>query len=131
MDHLDFTDGWNRRAMYDGATSDPSAGSGLAAGRLTVTVFREDRIKIEFKGRRAGSALRVHEAIKARPILSMPAMPEICRTTGLSFPAASSAMELLVDMALARELTGKRRNRLFVYDQYLGILNEGTALPPA
>jgi hypothetical protein len=58
-------------------------------------------------------------------------MPAICRTTGLSFPAASSAMELLVDMALARELTGKRRNRLFVYDQYLGMLNEGTALPSA
>jgi Fic family protein len=93
-----------------------------------ATLFRDDRTKIESKGRRAGSALRVHEAIKARPILSM---PEICRTTGLSFPAASSAMELLVDMSLTRELTGKRRNRLFVYDQYLGILNEGTALPPA
>lgn len=35
-----------------------------------------------------------------------------------------------MDMALARELTGKRRNRLFVYDRYLGILNEGTAPPP-
>ena len=93
-----------------------------------ATLFRDDRTKIETKGRRAGSALRVHEAIKARPILSM---SEICRMTGLSFPAASSAMELLVDMTLTRELTGKRRNRLFVYDQYLGILNEGTALPPA
>lgn len=92
------------------------------------TLFRDDRTKIESQGRRAGSALRVHEAIKARPILSM---PEICRTTGLSFPAASSAMQLLVDTAVARELTGKRRNRLFVYDRYLGILNEGTALPPA
>lgn len=104
-----------------------AAGAVDTAQRL-ATLFRDDRTKIESKGRRAGSALRVHEAIKARPILSM---PEICRTTGLSFPAASSAMELLVDMALARELTGKRRNRLFVYDQYLSILNEGTALPPA
>jgi hypothetical protein len=25
-----------------------------------------------------------------------------------------------------RELTGRRRNRLFVYDRYLAILNEGT-----
>lgn len=104
-----------------------AAGAVDTAQRL-ATLFRDDRTKIESKGRRAGSALRVHEAIKARPILSM---PEICRTTGLSFPAASSAMELMVDMALTRELTGKRRNRLFVYDQYLGILNEGTALPPA
>jgi Fic family protein len=104
-----------------------AAGAVDTAQRI-ASLFRDDRTKIESKGRRAGSALRVHEAIKARPILSM---PEICRTTGLSFPAASSAMELLVDMALARELTGKRRNRLFVYDQYLSILNEGTALPPA
>lgn len=100
-----------------------AAGSVDTAQRL-ATLFRDDRTKIESKGRRAGSALRVHESIKARPILSM---PEICRTTGLSFPAASSAMELLVDMGLARELTGRRRNRLFVYEQYLRILNEGTA----
>ena len=26
---------------------------------------------------------------------------------------------------LARKLTGQRRNRVFVYDAYLGILNEG------
>jgi len=104
-----------------------AAGAVDTAQRLS-TLFRDDRTKIESQGRRAGSALRVHEAIKARPILSM---PEICRTTGLSFPAASSAMQLLVDTAVARELTGKRRNRLFVYDRYLGILNEGTALPPA
>jgi len=86
-------------------------------------IFREHRAAIETKGRRAGSALRVHEALKARPILSM---PEICHTTGLSFPAASSAMDLLVEMKIARELTGKRRNRLFIYDRYLAVLNEGT-----
>jgi Fic family protein len=88
-----------------------------------AAMFQADRSRIETQGRRAGSALRVHEAIKARPISSM---QEVCRTTGLSFPAASSAMELLVDLAIARELTGKRRNRLFVYDRYLKTLNEGT-----
>jgi hypothetical protein len=35
-------------------------------------------------------------------------------------------MQLLADQGLARELTGKRRNRLYVYDQYLTILSEGT-----
>lgn len=28
-------------------------------------------------------------------------------------------------MGIARELTGQRRNRVFVYDAYLSILNEG------
>jgi hypothetical protein len=89
-------------------------------------MFGVDRARIEPTGRRAGSVLRVHEALKARPISSM---TKVCRTTGLSFPAVSSAMDLLVEMRIARELTGKRRNRLFVYDGYLAILNEGTEVP--
>jgi hypothetical protein len=35
-------------------------------------------------------------------------------------------MELLVEMGLARELTGKKRNRVFVYAEYLSALSEGT-----
>jgi hypothetical protein len=89
-------------------------------------MFLLDRSSIEKQGRRAGSALRVHDGIKTRPISSM---QEVCRTTGLSFPAASSAMDLLVELKIARELTGKRRNRLFAYDRYLKILNEGTETP--
>jgi len=97
-------------------------GAVVTAQRL-ATMFRDDRVRIEASGRRAGSALRVHDALKARPLLSM---SEVSRTTSLSFPAASSAMDLLIELGVARELTGKRRNRLFVYDRYLATLNEGT-----
>jgi hypothetical protein len=44
----------------------------------------------------------------------------------LSFPAATSGMRMLADLGIARELTGRRRNRVFAYDRYLAILNEGT-----
>ena len=54
---------------------------------------------------------------------------EVRRTTGLSFPAASSGMELLVEVGIARELTGKRRNRAFVYDRYLATLSRGMEPP--
>jgi Fic family protein len=89
-------------------------------------MFRTDRARVESAGRRAGSGLRVHEALKARPIQSV---TSVCDVTRLSFPAVSSAMGLLVELGIARELTGKRRNRLFVYDRYLAILNEGTETP--
>ena len=99
-----------------------SDGAVSTAERL-AELFRADRSRIESVGRRAGSALRVIEALKARPIQSMPG---VCDLTGLSFPAVSSAMELLVELRIVHEHTGKRRNRLFVYDHYLAILNEGT-----
>ena len=100
-------------------------GAVSTAGRLT-TLFREDREKISARGRKAGSAMRVHDVLKARPITSM---QEVSRMTGLSFPTASSSMGLLTEIGIARELTGRRRNRVFAYDGYLGVLNEGTEKP--
>lgn len=109
-------------AFFLDGVKQTAEGAVSTAHRL-AEMFRADRLQIEASGRRAGSALRVHEGLKARPILSM---AEICRSTGLSFPTSSSAMDLLIELQIARELTGKRRNRLFVYDRYLTILNEGT-----
>jgi Fic family protein len=103
-----------------------TAEGAVSTAQELAKMFFVDRSNIEKRGRRAGSALRVHDGLKGRPISSM---PEICRSTGLSFPAASSAMELLVELKIARELTGKRRNRLFAYDRYLTILNKGTEPP--
>lgn len=103
-----------------------TAEGAVETAQRVATMFRNDRARIEPTGRRAGSALRVHEALKARPILSLPAIRD---RTGLSFPAASSAIDLLAEIGMVRELTGKRRNRLFVYDRYLAILNEGAEAP--
>ena len=103
-----------------------TATGAVSAAQRIARMFQEDRGHIETTGRRAGSLLRLHEALKARPIISL---SEVCKRATLSFPAASSAMEFLVKRGIAREITGKRRNRLFVYDQYLYILNEGTEAP--
>ena len=103
-----------------------TAEGAVAGARRLSEMFTSDRAAIEQQGRRAGSLLRVHEALVARPILSL---SEIRKRTTLAFATASSAMEWLVDHGIAREITGKRRDRLFVYDQYLSILSEGTEVP--
>ena len=101
-------------------------GAVSTAQRLTQ-MFQMDRNRIQkVAGRRVGSTLRIHQALKAQAILSIPAA---CRFTQLSFKAAASAMELLTVHGIAREITGKRRDRVFVYDQYLSIINEGTEIP--
>ena len=97
-------------------------GAVTTAQRL-VELFNTDEVKIQKSGRAAGSALRVHTALRERPILSL---PDTCLRTGLSFPAATNGMALLTKLQIVRELTGRQRNRLFVYDRYLQILSEGT-----
>jgi Fic family protein len=97
-------------------------GAVATAGDL-VRLFEEDRGRIQASGRRAGSALRLHEAFKARPLVTL---TEVVSRSGLSFPAASSAMDELVAMGIATELTGKKRNRVFAYSRYLATLGAGT-----
>ena len=106
------------RATADGAVS---------TSRRLSALFHADRAAIQQRcGRRAGSALRVYAALTAQPMLSLPAASA---RTGLAFRTAATAMERLAEQGIAREITGKRRGRVFVHDRYLDILNEGTELP--
>lgn len=127
LNHVRRTGDWETWLMFflEGVKS-MAEGAVSTAQRLS-RMFDNDRNKVqEWGGRRTGSALRLHAALKSQPILSLPAA---CRNTSLSFPTTSAAMELLARNGIAREITGKRRNRLFAYDQYLSILNEGTETP--
>ena len=101
-----------------------TADGAVATVERLNAMFRHDRNRIEaVAGRKAGSALRVHEALKSQMLLSLRAARLV---TSLSFNATASAMDLLVSLGIAREITGKLRNRLYVYDEYLTMLNEGT-----
>jgi len=100
-----------------------TAESAVGTARRLVEVFAADRELIQGQGRRAGSALRVWEALTSRPVLTL---PRAAQRTGLSFPGASDGMKLLGELGIVRELTGKKRNRAYAYDRYLALLAEGT-----
>jgi Fic family protein len=100
-----------------------TADGAVTTARRLVALFDEDRTRVQGRGRRAGSALRVHDALKARPLATL---QDVARRADLSFPAAAAGMAVLVELGIGRELTGKRRNRVFVYDRYLALLGEGT-----
>ena len=94
----------------------------VETARRLVALFDEDSRRLEQSGRSAANALRVLAALRQRPILSL---PQLCQLTAMTFPTANKTMAMLVETGIARELTGQRRNRIFSYDAYLTILNEG------
>lgn len=86
-------------------------------------LFEVDRKKIRLVGRKAASGLAVHEYLQAHPLTKIgPA----ARDLKLSIPTVTSALETLTKLKIAKESTGKRRDRLFAYPRYLHILSEGT-----
>lgn len=100
-----------------------TADAAVDTTKRLMTLFDKDRQEIQKAGRKANSALRVHDALKARPVHRL---QDIADATDLSFPAATAGMNLLTDLKVASEVTGKQRNRVFVYADYLSVLNEGT-----
>jgi len=99
-----------------------TAESAVSAARSLVDLFEKDRQLIQAKGS-TGSALQIHHALQGRPITSI---SRVAKETGLSVPTVGSALQVLCELGIARELTGKRRNRLYGYDRYIQILSEGT-----
>lgn len=86
-------------------------------------LFEADRKKIRAMGRKAASSLAVHEYLQAHPLTKIgPAAKDL----KLSIPTVTSALETLTKLKIAKESTGKRRDRLFAYSRYLHIVSEGT-----
>ena len=100
-----------------------TADGAFATALRLAAMFREDKARISALGRQANSALRVHDALIAYPIQSI---PDVRRWTGLSYPGASAGMNRLEELGIAVEITGDKRGRIFAYSQYLDQLSEGT-----
>lgn len=100
-----------------------TADSAVATATGLIQLFAGDRSRIEGLGRKANSALRVHDAMKRRPVHTL---QDVAKVTGLSFPAAAAGMALLEQLGIAHEITGKQRNRVYAYTAYLDALQEGT-----
>jgi Fic family protein len=88
-----------------------------------TNVFAKHRKKIQALGRPASSALLVHEYMQRKPVMNISAAANALK---LSIPTVTGALRHLVYLGIAKEVTGKRRNRIYSYPKYLEIVNAGT-----
>ena len=100
-----------------------TAGGAVTTAHRLLELFRDDERRLSGEGRRAATLLQVHGALRQRPVATI---KSLAARASVSFPTAAKAVETLVRLGIARELTGQRRNRIFAYDGYLVLLGEGT-----
>lgn len=91
--------------------------------REILSMVQEDRSKLLEIGRGAGSALQIHQYLEKKPLA---VIPEMVKELNLTTPTVTAALQNLESLGIVREITGKQRGRVFVYDQYLKILERGT-----
>lgn len=100
-----------------------TAGSAVETAHRLLALFRKDAGRVEALGRGAANTRRIFGALRERPVATV---TDLAARTGVSFPTAAKAVESLIALDIAREITGRKRDRVFAYDEYLAILNEGT-----
>ena len=85
-------------------------------------LFDRDRARVAALGRAAPSAIKVYEQLKRQVIVGP---TQAADAIGVTFPTAVAALSRLQKLGIAREITGKKRGRLYVYTEQLKLLDEG------
>ncbi len=85
-----------------------------------------DRRKIGTLGRTSSTVLQVHQALLRRPMATAGLLAE---ETGLAQATVNKALTHLQELAIVRETTSRRRDRLFCYGSCLDIFSRGMELP--
>ena len=99
-----------------------TADQAAATARRIVDLFSADGRRIAGLGRASASVRRIHEFLQTNPICSIPGAAD---KLGISAPTVAKSFAHMQKLGTLREITGKRRRRLFAYDRYLAILNAG------
>ena len=103
-----------------------NATQAVGTARQLVDLVNEDRDRISGLGRAAASTLRVHRALLERPIT---ASGWLVKKTGITPATVNKCLRHLERLEIVRELTSRKRNRVFSYTGILEIMNQGTELP--
>lgn len=112
-------EGW-LRFFYEGVAA--TAGQAVDTAQRLLKLFEADRQRLRETGRLAGNALQLHERMTYHPIRSIQRLVE---ETGLTKPTVARGLDKMIDLGIVEEITGRKRNKAFAYQQYLAILSEG------
>lgn len=97
-------------------------GGSRPGNALYVPPPPEDRERIAKLGRAAGSALRVHELLQRRPSCRS----RRAKLLSLSPPTVRASLQALADAGIVKEVSGRRRDRVFGYRRYLDLIASDT-----
>lgn len=99
-----------------------SAKQAIKTANLINELFRQDFEKIASMGRVRFSCEQTLEHLKKLPQVTVPLLAS---ELGMTAPTARSALNHMVKAGILEEISGKKRDKIYVYRKYLSILEEG------
>ena len=122
LDQVRVADDWESWVDFFLEGVQSTAQGAVDTAHRLVALFAEDTDRIAGSGRGAATTLRVLEELRRSPLTSIPTLRD---RTGLHYATVARSIDTLEEFGVVREITGHKRNRLYVYERYLAVLNEG------
>ena len=87
-----------------------------------LQLFDDDLIIIKNSGIATKATILLYDFIKTKPIISI---PNVVKKLDITTPTVTKSFKLLQKLGIVKEITGKKRDKIYRYDSYLNILSEG------
>jgi Fic family protein len=99
------------------------AGQAIDTVNTLTALFKADREKILAHGGRVNATVfRVHELLQKQIYASVPNLEKQLK---VSAPTARAALTELLELGIVKEVTGQQRNRVYVHEKCLDLLQQG------
>ncbi len=97
-----------------------AAEDGVRVAQSLYALLGSDRQRVVHHGRSTVAAIRLLELLPLNPVVTVPRAAQLLALTA---PPARKAIELLEELGILRETTGKQRDRVYAYHEYLAVLS--------
>ena len=98
-----------------------AADDGVRVARAIHALLDTDRRRLAAHDRATVAAFRLLDHLPANPMVTV---PRASRLLGTTAPPARKAIELLEQLGVLGETTGKQRDRVYAYHAYLDLLTD-------
>jgi len=126
LNNVRLTGNWEAWLDFFAEAIIVTATQAVETAQQLLDLSNQDRDKISGLGRAAASTLQIHRALMEHPIATS---GSLVVKTGFTPATVNKALAHLEQLGIVKELTARKRNRLFSYAGYIEIMSRGTELP--
>lgn len=94
----------------------------VATSQSIAALFAADRARIASLKRAAFSAGQVHEHLRRKAMVTA---IEAAKVLDVSVPTARAALNKLKELGIVRDVSGKGKERLYIYNELITLLDQG------
>ena len=121
-----FTGDWEAWLDFFADAVIETANQAIDTANRLLKMAANDRQRLGRLKRISGSANLIHQAMMERPVMTSKLLQKKTQLTPMTINSLLSEFEKL---GMIKEITEKKRNRVYSYTEYIRILEEGTELP--